>query len=151
MIRNMECVNCGSSKIENRDLMLCSSCAHALRKAERMQAPKDQAPIAKVSESMGKQLNQYAAKKAKWVKGKKCAAKFPHDCNGGLTVQHMCGRVGYADEWARENEMPLLLDVRFWMPLCLNAHVYVNDHPKWASENSYTFLRVTDPVFRTTK
>lgn len=142
----MECTNCGSNKTGRNGL--CESCAHAIRKAERMQAPKANQPLAKVSAAMGKQLGKYAARKARWIRGKKCAGKFAHDCVGELTVQHMSGRVGYADEWARENETPLLLDERFWMPLCLNAHIYVNDNPKWASENGYSFLRVSDPVFR---
>lgn len=142
----MNCLHCDSTKIEANGL--CASCAHSLRKAMRMNAPKEKAPLPRISESMSKSLTTYSAIKAKWIKGKKCAAKFPHECIGDLTVQHMSGKIGYADEWARENEVPLLLDVRFWMPLCLNAHIYVNEHPKWSCENGYAFLRVTDPVFR---
>ena len=66
-------------------------------------------------------------------------------------IHHMQGREGYADEWARENEMPLLLDERFWLPVSREGHLKITADSKWASENGFTFLRVTDPVFRKVK
>jgi hypothetical protein len=61
----------------------------------------------------------------------------------------MAGRGTYFyDEHAAELEIPLTLDERFWKPLCINAHAYVTEHSKWACENGYSFLRITDPVFR---
>ena len=35
------------------------------------------------------------------------------------TVEHRKGRKGYADDYARDNDIPLLLDERFWLPVCL--------------------------------
>ena len=49
---------------------------------------------------------------------------------------------------ARENEVPLLMDERFWLPVSREGHNKITDDSKWASDNGYTFLRVTDPVFR---
>jgi hypothetical protein len=140
----IECISCGSDRIENRDLKLCSTCAHAIRKAERMKAPKDKEPVAKVSVKMGKQLSKYAAQKAKWIKGKKCAV---HPNQPATQVHHMAGRVGYADEWARENDVPLLLDERFWLPVSHEGHEQINNNPVWAWENQYSFKRVSDPIF----
>lgn len=34
------------------------------------------------------------------------------------TIEHIRGRKGYADEWARENKITLYLDERFWKPCC---------------------------------
>ncbi len=126
----------------------CATCAHAIRKAERMKAPEPNGPIAKVSDKMGKQLGKYAAAKAKFIKGKNCGLTIPHDCEGALTIHHMQGRVGFADEYAREKELPLLIDDRFFLAVCLNGHTYIENNKKWACENGYTFLRVTDPVFQ---
>jgi hypothetical protein len=93
---------------------------------------------------MQKKLSKYAAKKAKWIKGKKCAV-YPY--LPAVDVHHMSGRVGYADEWARENEVPLLLDERFWLPVSRKGHTKIENNPVWAWENQYSFKRVTDKIF----
>lgn len=38
-----------------------------------------------------------------------------------LSIQHKRGRIG-----------DLYLDVRYWIPLCINCHRWVNEHPKEA-------------------
>ena len=140
----MICPQCNEWKPLERS-GVCASCAAAIRKAERMKAPEPSAPIAKVSEKQGKLLAQYTKKKAKWIKGKKCAVNPKVMAEN---VHHMMGKVGYADEWARENEMPLLLDERFWLPVSREAHQKITDDSEWAWENQYSFKRVTDPIFR---
>jgi uncharacterized Zn finger protein (UPF0148 family) len=141
----MTCVECGSPKIENRDLQLCASCGAAHRKAERMKAPEQGKPIEKASVNMKGKLGKYAGKKARWIKGKKCAV---YPSQPATEIHHMMGRVGFADEWARENDMPLMLDERFWLPVSHEAHVKITNDSKWAWENQYSFKRVTDPIFR---
>lgn len=47
-------------------------------------------------------------------------------------VHHSAGRI-----------QDLLLDERYWFPLCLECHRYVHDHPKWAYENGYMLERNT--------
>lgn len=39
------------------------------------------------------------------------------------TIEHTMGRVGYADDWARDNKITLFLDVRFWEPCCLEHNL----------------------------
>jgi hypothetical protein len=141
-----DCEDCG--KRCRAGSKKCASCETLDRKASRLKMPDDQKPIAKVSDNQGKLLVRYQRKRKVFLRGKKCQCKFPHNCSTILTVHHMQGRVGYADEWARENEMPLLLDERFWLPACLDGHTYIEEHKKWACENGYSFLRVSDPVFR---
>ncbi len=140
----MTCRNCDSLKIENRDLMLCGTCNKLNRKRDT-QIVKEVTPIKKVSDKQAILDRKYLAKRAKWIKGKMCAV-FPKE--KATECHHMAGRVGYHDEWARDNEMPLLLDERFWLPVSEAGHKKITNNPKWASENKFTFLRVTDPVFR---
>lgn len=141
----MYCINGDGKPIENRDTGECASCGAARRKAERMRASEIGKPISKVSAKMGANLSKYAAKKAKWIRGKKCAV---HPELPAEDIHHMVGRVGYADEWARENDVPLLIDERFWLPVSRIAHQRITDNPKWANENGYSYLRITDPIFR---
>lgn len=142
----MFCTSCGSNKLEANGL--CASCAHAGRRASRIKPQKEHAPIAKRSAKTADVERRYYSRLQTWKKGKKCAATFPHECTGVITCHHMVGRGNhFYDEYASEHEIPLTLDERFWMPLCINAHEYVTINSKWACENGYSFLRLTDPVF----
>jgi hypothetical protein len=145
----LECIQCGNSRVENKELNLCASCNHARRKSGRIKASEDNNPINKRSEKTGQIERRYFARLKTWKRGKKCAATFPHECSDQITCHHMAGRGNhFYDEHAAEREIPLTLDERFWKPLCINAHSYVTEHSKWACENGYSFLRITDPVFR---
>jgi len=152
----MYCINGDGRPVENKDTGLCSTCARELRKAEakhiEVKEPKKWKDF-RHAHSQRTWDKIYLRERKKWIKGKKCQARFPHNCpiKYNLTVHHQMGRIGFADEWARENEQPLLIDKRYWIPLCLEAHRYIEEHPKWACENGYSFLRVTDPVFRKQK
>lgn len=49
---------------------------------------------------------------------------FIDGCNRRAdTVEHTRGREGYADDWARENDITLYLDERFWKPCCLEHNL----------------------------
>jgi len=39
------------------------------------------------------------------------------------TVDHIMGREGFADDHARTNNIPLLLDERYWKPCCLEHNL----------------------------
>ena len=147
------CKECGSLKVENRDTQLCGSCSALARRANRTKASDNNSPINKKSEKQSYWDRKYLNRLKTWKRGKKCAATFPHDCQPGIECHHMYGRSvnAYHDEWARENEIPELMDERFWMPLCEDAHRYVTEHSKFAWANGYSFKRVSDPIFRTSK
>jgi hypothetical protein len=123
----------------------CASCNALDRKASRAKLPKDAAPIAKMSQKQSREIAKYAVEAKKFLRGKRCA----HFKDRPATqVHHMQGRIGYADEWARENEVTLLHDKRFWLPVSDEAHEMITRDSKWACENGYSLLRITDPVFR---
>lgn len=145
----MTCKDCGSSKIENRDLMLCGSCNKLRRKAASVQPSDNNSPINQRSEKGSKVYNRYIARIKVWKRGKKCVATFPHECSDVIETHHMGGRSdsGYWDEWAMEREIVLTLDERLWKPLCPEAHRYVTINSKWACENGYSFKRVSDKIF----
>lgn len=130
---------CHCGKIsENRDTGECASCGSARRKAERMTV-KEKTPINKVSEKRGKELNQYAQLKAKFMLGRWCAYHgkpcLPAD------LHHAKGRVG-----VNEDGLPMLLDVRYFVALCREAHRFIEENPKFAKENGYSESRLTDII-----
>ncbi|MDR2223591.1 MAG: hypothetical protein LBE34_12805 [Flavobacteriaceae bacterium] len=56
---------------------------------------------------------------------------FIEGCNKQAnTVEHSIGRIGYADDWARENGITLFLDVRFWKPCCLEHNLELENNPE---------------------
>lgn len=57
-------------------------------------------------------------------------------------VHHKIGRIGFADEWARLNNVPLTLDTRFWIALSREGHKKVEENPEWAKENGYSLNRL---------
>lgn len=46
------------------------------------------------------------------------------------TVEHTKGRKGYADKWARDNDVGLLLDERYWKPCCLQHNQEFENNPE---------------------
>lgn len=74
-------------------------------------------PIKKVSEKRVPLQDRYNVMKLEYFsKKEKCSVK---GCKKiGSTVEHTKGRKGYADKWAIENEIPLLIDIRHWIKVC---------------------------------
>jgi hypothetical protein len=128
--------NCGKP-VENRDLMLCSTHNKLRRKIDSIKLPEDPKPIKKVSDIQSKLLAQYAVLKKKFILKKWCAYHgkpcLPTD------IHHQLGREGSADD----KEIPLLLDTRYWIPVCREAHTWITDNSKEAIEQGYSFSRLT--------
>lgn len=133
----MECVSCGNPRIENKDRMLCASCNRLERKAASARIPDDPKPIAKQSDEMKRMMALYVRKKARWIKGKKCAV-MPH--LPAVDVHHMAGRGihSYYDEAAREAGIPLLMDDRFWLPVSREGHIEIERRPEWAKRMGFS-------------
>lgn len=123
----------------------CASCNRLDRKAASVEPSDNGKPINQFSKKRAKIEQRYIARLRVWKRGKKCAASFAHDCSGGITCHHMMGRGEQPhDEWAAENDIPLTLDERFWLPVCLTAHRYIEEHPKFAHEHGYRYLRLAE-------
>jgi hypothetical protein len=147
---NLSCIECG--KRSEGSTGLCATCNQMRRKSARVKPSDNVTPLNKYSKKGADVNRRYLQRLKTWKRGKKCMATFEHDCNvhQGLECHHMGGRSNDAfwDESAEEREVVLTLDERLWMPLCGNAHRYITNNSRWASENGYSFLRITDPVFR---
>jgi len=71
-------------------------------------------------------------------KNKKCKV-----CNklDTVHVHHQKGRQGFDDEWAKWMNVPLLLDIRWWLPVCAKCHDNIENNPEYAYENKYSYKR----------
>lgn len=138
----MICKECGSLKVENRDLQLCASCNKLHRKISNIKLPEEKEPIKKQSEEMKRLMAIYVRQKMKWIKGKMCAVlkNVP-----ATDVHHSAGRSinEFYDEWARERNICLLLDERFWIPVSREGHIEIENRPDWAKLMGYSESRLT--------
>ena len=127
--------DCGSDKTERNGK--CASCNRMERKAAALKLPDDPKPIAKQSDEMKRMMALYVRKKAKWIKGKKCAVlkNVP-----ATDVHHSAGRGihSYYDEYAQERGICLLMDDRFWIPVSREGHIEIERRPEWARKMGFT-------------
>lgn len=142
----MICSICNEFKPLERSGM-CASCAASIRKSGRVKVSDNGKSINRLSDK-GKDIERrYLNRLRTWKKGKKCMARFKHDCGGGITCHHQFGRgKHFHDELAEQNEIPLTLDERWWIPLCLNAHQIVTDDSELAWREGLSYKRVTGKI-----
>lgn len=146
------------NEVENHDTGLCSSCGHAMRKFERQEAKqkekrlkqllqakekkasKEFKPIPKISPKQAAYLSRYVRDKKGWLDGKFCAV-FPERL--ATEVHHKKGRSinSFLDDWARENDIPLLLDKRKWLAVSEEGHHKITNNSQWAFDNGFSELR----------
>lgn len=147
-------INCECGNIAEKNGK-CGTCNYLQRKSERLKLkpkPVKRAPakqsINKVSALKMADEALYLKFKKEWIKGKECAVtprlyKKERVAIRGIAedIHHMLGRVGYADDWAREHDIPLLLDARFWLPVCREAHIWITEHSAEAIRLGYSLPR----------
>lgn len=59
-------------------------------------------------------------------------------------VHHKRGRSinSYADQWAKENDIPIYIDPRFFLGVTRQGHQYIETHPQEARDNGWTMSRL---------
>ena len=54
--------------------------------------------------------------------------------NVATTCEHQMGRRGFADDWSRENNIPLMVDKRYLKPCCLFHNLEFERNPELAKQ-----------------
>lgn len=103
------------------------------QKKKEYEMPKVSAPMARI-------LREYKPKHDKFLAANKVCAVFPDQ--KATTIHHKKGKVGYADDWAREHDIPLWLDERFWLAVSMDGHTKIENNPEWAKENNFSLNRL---------
>jgi hypothetical protein len=100
--------------------------------------------IRRVSKKQGKRERLYSKQRVEFLEDNPdCAMMVDDRCEGRAnTVQHTKGRKGYADQWARDNDIWLINDVRFFLPACWPCHKYAEEHPNEAKEKGWAVSRL---------
>lgn len=103
-------------------------------------------------------IKQYSTKQAKlnvrYAKVRKYFLERPENKICPVTkepttdIHHKRGRVGYADDWARKHDIPLMVDERYFLAVSRNGHNYIEKNVDWAIENGYSEKRHTKESIR---
>ena len=96
--------------------------------------------IKPISDKRKVELQTYTVERREWLIGKKCAV-FPDQ--NATQCHHMMGRVGYADQWAKDNGISLYLDKRFWLPVSMEGHRKIEENHVWAKQMGFSISRET--------
>ena len=88
-------------------------------------------PIKNRSKDRASEETEYRSNKKEFLSqttNKKC---FVEGCKRAAnTIEHQKGRKGFADKWARNNDVGLLLDERYWKPCCLQHNQEFENNPE---------------------
>lgn len=103
--------------------------------------PKPRKPLPKVSKKRAVENAKYTVAKIQFMskpENKVC----PVTSQPTTDIHHKSGRVGFADQWARINNITLLLDARFWLAVSREGHRQIEENPTWAKEMGYSINRI---------
>lgn len=100
--------------------------------------PKPEAAPKKQPKPIAKHSKKGAALNKEYLTGREIFLSLPENqkcfvegCSKKAdTIEHTKGRKGYADKDARENDIPLLLDERFWQPCCGEHNLEFENNPE---------------------
>ncbi|WP_284461592.1 hypothetical protein, partial [Chryseobacterium sp.] len=97
---------------------------------------KTRKPIPKVSKKRAVENAKYTVKRLEFL-GKPENRICPVTGKEATEIHHMKKRVGFADSWARVNNISLLLDTRFWLAASRIGHIWIHDNPEEAKKLGY--------------
>lgn len=119
------CKNCGRYvPIENKDLGLCATCNQFERDQDDLYSQVRRSFIAMC------------------IRVEMVCPRCRRPVDEDFTIHHKAGRTGYADTWARKLGITLLLDVRFFLTICLPCHQYIEPRPAFAKARGWTLDRL---------
>jgi hypothetical protein len=108
----------------------CGSCNHSHRKEIRIanKPEKKRKPLKARSEKRKLEEQSYNKLVAIWKKGKKCGVRgCSKECDD---AHHQLGREG-----------DLLLNSKYWFPICREHHIYITTNSAWALSMGYSLPR----------
>lgn len=137
-----KCKNCKNKfepKYSSVEMFCSPKCAYTYKKENTVIKSKPK-KIPQFSKKR-QELNKVYSEKRKIFLSKENNKICPITNMQTTDIHHKKGRIGYADEYAIINDIPLLLDERFWVALSREGHRFVEDNTEWAKLNGYSVDR----------
>jgi len=117
-------------------------CSPSCKSKDQKKEPvKIKSPIKKVSKKQAVLNGKYSVKRIEFLSKPENKFCFVDGCGKlATTVEHRMGRKGFADDWARDNNIPLIIDERFFAPCCLEHNLEFERNPELS--NKYQLSRI---------
>lgn len=132
---NKDCNN--QFKQYNSLMKYCSpNCAYKCQKPNlKLKSPK---PIKKVSDKRVILNKEYEKVRIEVLTEAKFKCFIDGCTNVANTIEHLMKRKGFADEWAKENNIPLLIDKRYLKACCLVHNGELETNPELSKKYQYS-------------
>ncbi len=119
----------------------CASCNRINRKALKDSLKEKKVyTINKKTAKLASAEAVYLKERKSWIENKQCAV-FPH--LKATECHHMKGRgFGFADQWAKDRGITLLMDKRFWLPVSFDGHQWIGANDALAREKGFVLSRL---------
>lgn len=135
------CVVCGKEKLIYA-LKMCGADYQRHKNkqyAEKQKAnpPKKQKPVNKKSKKQIILDAKYLVERINFL-GKPENKFCPVTRKLATEIHHKRKKNGYADEWAKQNNIPLFIDKRFFLAVSREGHQQIEDNPEWAYKMGYS-------------
>lgn len=96
---------------------------------------KPRKPINKISQKQKIINAKYTVLRIEYLSKPENKICFIDGCNrNSTTIEHTMGRIGFADDWARENNIPLTIDVRYFAGCCLEHNLELENNPELSKQ-----------------
>lgn len=114
----------------------CDICVS--ERKEKASLKKPRTPIRKVSAKREVLNKDYEKVRIEVLTEAKFKCFIEGCTNIANTCEHLMGRKGFADEWARDNNIPLLVDKRFLRACCLTHNGELESNPELSKKYQYS-------------
>lgn len=130
-VKQKDCRNPDCSNKFTPRLSTDKFCSYGCAKACQKPTDKKPVPIKKVSEKRKLEDIVYKSERIKFLMLDANKICFIDECNQpSTTIEHIAGRKGYADDWARDNNISLYIDKRYWRGCCLHHNLALENDPE---------------------
>lgn len=116
----------------------CDDCTEIRKQKQKPPNLKLKSPIKKVSDKRKILNSVYEKVRIEVLTEAKFVCFIPGCKNVANSIEHLMGRKGYADEWARENDIPLLIDKRFLRAFCITHNGELETNPELSKQYQYS-------------
>ncbi len=109
----------------------CSSQCKRKHEETLQKKPKEKPKqIRKVSKKQSVLNSKYSVLRIQFLSKPENKFCFVENCGKlATTIEHRMGRKGFADDLAKENKIPLIIDERFFAPCCLDHNLEFERNP----------------------
>lgn len=118
-------------------------CSYACKKKNTAAKPKKHYQIPKMSAKQKAKMAEYYVVRAEFLNSLTDLLCPVYPDKTVTDIHHKKGREGYADDWARRNNIPLLIDTRYFLAVSRLGHDKIEKNPTWAKKMGFSEDRLT--------